>query len=640
MIIFIYKTKGIISTVIPMNMTSSKACGLLICFLLTVYSSNGLANESVKYFEEYAGSHSVEATLQHLDQFNIDTSILASEDKAKLYFLYGQLYEKSRQLDLAIRSYDNSINLVTSLPISNILIDSHLERSFALYLQTNDPAIYCVDRYKALEYARLQNNTELLAKTLTQNAFCYEGANTIHIGIALLDEAMDVVDKSETLNTNRKALIYNATGSLYRNVGLHQRSYDNFEKAYQTWATIDDKQDMFNMLHNMLSQSIKLGHWPEAKNSVEAQFELAKSNLAFKDFTFFAHLNAGRVALGMNDYPKAIANLNNAIQLRHTTQEQYFVTSGYLFLAIAYMRNGQAAEAAEMATLFKQDQDFRADKQQMTIKADAIIAFAKQDHLASINLLFQLIDDERKNNLNMLNPEVINSALNHHAKVAEFENILLANKLAINELKLTAIQDKQKINQLTLTIVALLTITLGLFLVFALNTYKKRSQTDFLTKIANRGFTFIKGEQLIKRAVKLQQPASVIIFDIDNFKEINDKYGHHIGDLAIIALAQRAQTCIKKQDLVGRIGGEEFLIVLPKTCEQDAWTISERLRNSIAEKDFIFNDIRINFTISLGVAELHSSTSSLQDLIIEADKALYQAKFSGKNKVYLAKQCA
>ncbi|UJF20424.1 GGDEF domain-containing protein [Shewanella sp. OMA3-2] len=621
-------------------MTSSNVCILLMYFLVVIYSSNGLATESVKYFEDYADSHSVEDTLQRLNQFDIDTSILANENKAKLYFLYGQLYEKTRQLDLAIDSYDKSINLVASLPISDTLIDSHLERSFALYLQTNDPAIYCVDRYKALEYARQQNNTELLAKTLTQNAFCYEDASTIHIGIALLDEAMDVVDKSETLNTNRKALIYNATGSLYRNVGLHQRSYDNFKKAYQTWAAIDDKQDMFNMLHNMLSQSIKLGHWPEAKASVDAQFKLAESSVQFKDFAFFAHLNAGRVALGMQDYPTAITNLNNAIQLRETTQEQYFATSSYLFLAIAYMRNGQASEAAEMAMLFKQDQHFRTDKQDMILKADAIIAFAKQDYLASINLLFQLIDDERKNNQNMLNPEVINAALNHHAKVAEFENILLANKLAINELKLTAIQDKEKIHELTLTIVALLTITLGLFLLFALNTYKKRSQTDFLTKIANRGFTFIKGEQLIKRAIKLRQSASVIIFDIDNFKEINDKYGHHIGDLAIKALAQRAQTCIKKHDLVGRIGGEEFLIVLPKTSEQDAWTISERLRNSIAEKDFIFNEIKINFTISLGLAELNASTTSMQDLMIEADKALYQAKFLGKNKVYLARQCA
>lgn len=640
MIIFTNKTKGKLSTVAQMNMTSSKVCILLMYFLLIVYSSNGLANQSFEYFEDYAGSHSIEDTLQHLDQFNINKSILSNNDKAKLYFLYGQLYERNRQLDLAISSYDKSITLVASLAISDILIDSHLERSFALYLKTNDPAIYCVDRFKALEYARQQNNTELLTKTLTQNAFCYEGANTIHIGIALLDEAMSIVDKSEKLNTNRKALIYNATGSLYRNVGLHQRSYDNFEKAYQTWATIDDKQDMFNMLHNMLNQSIKLGHWSQAQTIIEAQFELARTSPTFKDFTFFAHLNSGHVALNMHNHPKAIVDLNNALQLRHTTKERYFISSTYLFLAVAYMRNGQVSEAAEMATQFKQDESFRTDKQQMILKADAIIAFAQQDYIGSISLLFQLIDDERENSQSMLNPEVINSALNHHAKVAEFENILLANKLAINELKLTAIQDKERINELTLTIVALLTITLGLFLLFALNTYKKRSQTDFLTNIANRGFTFIKGEQLIKRAIKLQQPASVITFDIDNFKEINDKYGHHIGDLAIKALAQRAQACIKKYDLVGRIGGEEFLIVLPNTNEQDAWCISERLRNSIAEKEFIFGDIHISFTISLGLAELNSSTTSLQDLVIEADKALYQAKFLGKNKVYLARQCA
>ena len=132
----------------------------------------------------------------------------------------------------------------------------------------------------------------------------------------------------------------------------------------------------------------------------------------------------------------------------------------------------------------------------------------------------------------------------------------------------------------------------------------------------------------------------LIQFDIDNFKEINDKYGHHIGDLAIKSLANKAKSSIKKQDLVGRIGGEEFLIVLPNTSEQEAVAISERLRHSIAEKTFTFGNIEINFTISLGVSEIGPSSSALQDLVMQADKALYQAKFFGKNKVYLARQCA
>ena len=612
----------------------------LVAIATALFCGLSHANDVLTELKNYASTHSAEQSIAHLNQFDLDNSGFSAEDKAKFYFQYGQLFEQTRQLDLSIASYDKGISYVESLPVTDILIDSHLERSFANYLKTNDPAVYCIDRVKALDYARQHNNMELLTKTLTQNAFCYEDASNFHIGIALLDEALAIVDKSDHLNANRKAMIYNATGSLYRNIGMHQQGYDNFEKAYQTWQTINDKQDMFNMLHNMFSQSIKLSNWIQAQANVDQQFQLAHDAPEFKDLYFFANLNAGRLGLRTYDFQQAIFHLNKAIELKHTTQEHYFISSSYLFLALAYMRNGQAIQAAEMAHLFKQDGSFRADKSEMILKADAIIAFGNKDYLTATNLLFKLIDEEREKNQSMLNNEVINSALKHQNNVTEFEKQLLVNKLAINELKLAAIRDKEHINDLTLTIIALLASTLGILLIFFLNTYKKRSQTDFLTKIANRGYTYIKGEQLVKRCIKKNKPASVIIFDIDNFKEINDKYGHHIGDLAIKSLANKAKSSIKKQDLVGRIGGEEFLIVLPNTCEQEAVAISERLRHSIAEKTFIFGDIKINFTISLGVSEIEPSSSALQDLVMQADKALYQAKFFGKNKVYLARQCA
>ncbi|GAA0784101.1 MULTISPECIES: GGDEF domain-containing protein [Pseudomonadati] len=598
------------------------------------------ANDVLTELKNYTNTHTAEQSIAHLNQFDLDNSDFSAEEKAKFYFQYGQLFEQTRQLDLSIASYDKGISYVEALPVTDILIDSYLERSFANYLKTNDPAVYCIDRVKALNYARQHSNLELLTKTLTQNAFCYENANNFHIGIALLDEALEIVDKSEHLNANRKAMIYNATGSLYRNIGMHQQGYDHFEKAFQTWQTIDDKQDMFNMLHNMFSQSIKLGNWVQAQANVEQQFQLADNAPQLKDLYFFANLNAGRLGLRTYDFQQAIFHLSKAIELKHTTQEHYFVSSSYLFLALAYMRNGQAVQAVEMAHVFKQNESFRVDKSDMILKADAIIAFGNKDYLTATNLLFKLIDDEREKNQAMLNNEVINSALKHQNNVTEFEKELLVNKLAINELQLAALKDKEHIKDLTLMLIALLTSTLAILLIFSLNTYKKRSQTDYLTKIANRGYTYIKGEQLIKRCIKLNKPASVIIFDIDNFKEINDKYGHHIGDLAIKSLANRAKSSIKKQDLVGRIGGEEFLIVLPNTSEQEAVAISERLRHSIAEKTFSFGDIEINFTISLGVSEIEPSSSALQDLVMQADKALYQAKFFGKNKVYIARQCA
>ncbi|ACJ31052.1 GGDEF domain protein [Shewanella piezotolerans WP3] len=584
-----------------------------------------------------------ETALTILNDANIAAEALTAEERARYYFLYGQAYEKSRQLALAIESYDRGIEQVVSLAITDILIDSYLERSFAVYLQTNDPAAYCVDRRKALKYARQHDNQKLLAKTLTQNAYCYYTATTVNKGIALLDEAMAIVDKGEQLDVHRKAVIYNATGSLYRTAGLHQRAYESFNKAYETWKTVDDREDMFNMQHNMISSAIKSGDWDKAKTNIAAQFTLAEQSPEFKDFYFFAYLNAGRVALGTFDYPLAVSHLEQAVAFKDTTQERYFVTSSHLFLALAYMRTGEAEKAARMAAVFKLDKRFPANMSSMTLTADAILAFDDGDYLDAVNTLLKIIDEERENNKTIINNKVIDAALEHNAKLVEFENVLLANKLELKELSLKAATDKERISELKLSIYFLVAVVLLAAIIFLLHSrkvFKGRAQTDYLTGIANRGYTFVAGDRILEKAIKKQQLVSVIIFDIDNFKSINDHYGHHIGDLTIQATTKRIQRWLKEQDLLGRIGGEEFLIILPDTSGEEAAAISERIRKAVASQPFQFDGIKLELTISLGIAVLHEQATTLSELVIEADQALYKAKFSGKNKVYLAWQRA
>ncbi|WP_220752533.1 MULTISPECIES: tetratricopeptide repeat-containing diguanylate cyclase [Shewanella] len=610
---------------------------------LFVLSASGFAKETLLELQKTVAKVSPAEAVVLLDKFDITSSGFSPEEQAQVYFLYGQAYEKTRQLNQAINSYDKGIALVKYLPVSDILIDSHLERSFALYLQSNDPITYCVDRKLALEYARKHTNSELLAKTLTQNAFCFIEPDTVYKGIDLLDEALLVVDKSENLNVNRKALIYNATGSLYRRVGLHQRGYENFKIAYETWKTINDIEDMFNMQHNMLSQAIKLGDWGKAEESIQQQFELARVANGEGDLLFFSHLNAGQLALRTYDFTQAAVHLEKALLLQDTTREQYFITSTYLYLALAYTRSGDLNKAAEMARIFRLDDKFPANMKDMMLKADAIIALAENEPVKAANLFLQVVDIERENNQSIIDSKVLTTSLDHNIKLAAFENELLENRLAINELNWAAVEDKERISDLRLTLFLVLAVVLFgivLILLHSRKTLKERAQTDYLTGLSNRGYTFQKGQKIIDRAIRKRQPASVIIFDIDNFKSINDRFGHHIGDLAIKAAAKRARSWLKKTDLVGRIGGEEFLIILDNTNLDEAFTISDRLRNGIASQSFHFDGIDVEFTISLGVATLDSVSTTLADLSKHADDALYQAKYSGKNKVYLAKQCA
>nr|WP_283108236.1 GGDEF domain-containing protein [Shewanella electrodiphila] len=174
------------------------------------------------------------------------------------------------------------------------------------------------------------------------------------------------------------------------------------------------------------------------------------------------------------------------------------------------------------------------------------------------------------------------------------------------------------------------------FLVQSRRFFKRRSQTDYMTGISNRRYTMEQGNKLFALAKKRNEPLAVIIFDIDKFKIINDTYGHAVGDLAIKATASKARHWFKKSDILGRIGGEEFLLILPNTDLDQAVEVAERLRISIEQHQFKFNDITLEFTISLGVSIKHDDSDNLAQMIKAADAGLYKAKNSGRNQVFSA----
>ncbi len=155
------------------------------------------------------------------------------------------------------------------------------------------------------------------------------------------------------------------------------------------------------------------------------------------------------------------------------------------------------------------------------------------------------------------------------------------------------------------------------------------ANTDPLTGIANRlKFNTIL-EHLIGSHKRYNNALSLVYFDIDHFKKVNDTYGHKIGDVILIELSKMVQLCIRDSDLFARWGGEEFIIVLPETNLDSAAILAEKIRACIENFSF---DEDLKVTCSFGVAELNSEDDE-NSLLIRADSALYEAKESGRNKV-------
>ena len=163
----------------------------------------------------------------------------------------------------------------------------------------------------------------------------------------------------------------------------------------------------------------------------------------------------------------------------------------------------------------------------------------------------------------------------------------------------------------------------------------KRNQIDDLTNIYNKSALISNGQEAFQKAKKLSLDLVVIIFDLDNFKNVNDTYGHLAGDFLLKQIAFLVKNqIIRSEDFFARFGGEEFCIVFFNKNMQEVLKIAERIRHIIASHEFKYQEYVIpHITVSIGLALLDPTIESWEDLFEKADKAVYISKRNGKNRV-------
>jgi diguanylate cyclase (GGDEF)-like protein len=168
------------------------------------------------------------------------------------------------------------------------------------------------------------------------------------------------------------------------------------------------------------------------------------------------------------------------------------------------------------------------------------------------------------------------------------------------------------------------------------NSIQKLANTDPLTGILNRRRFFELAEVEFAKAESIHTPLSVIMLDVDDFKQFNDRHGHKVGDAVLIATAETCKTSLRVDDIFGRMGGEEFAVALPNTTLENALEVAERLRGAIERTNFNHDAGQHEahtITVSVGVAEYTYPCKTFDILIDRADKAMYNSKNSGRNQV-------
>lgn len=220
-------------------------------------------------------------------------------------------------------------------------------------------------------------------------------------------------------------------------------------------------------------------------------------------------------------------------------------------------------------------------------------------------------------------------------------NALLKSKNALKVRRVAEIKDERETQQYNFTIIistALVFVLLFFRQLKVRNKLISLTLKDPLTQVANRSALFEKGKKLVAQFSKEPDDLSVLLLDLDHFKQINDNFGHNVGDKVLVIITELIQETMRSRDVFARLGGEEFVALLPYADTHKAKAIAMRINEKIAAYDFSSIMIQKKVTISIGIVTLISNKMFFDDLLHCADLAMYQAKEKGRNAVVCYEQ--
>lgn len=564
---------------------------------------------------------------------------LSRPDQGRYLVVQGLIQEDIlRDIDSAEKSFNRVITLLDDSPQPvQALADAYYERAYIKYIRTNDTAVYCPDREKAVALTRSLNTPGKLPKYLTALSFCYSDTPArFQQGLELLNEAVTLAEETK-LKPAERGLVYNATAILYRKNQLFAQAYEYSKLAYDQWKSIDALPSMDNQLHNLLTNAVGMGDLDKAEIHGQEMFALADAAPQFKDFRFFANLDTGLVAMARNDLPRAIGLFEAARAEEHNTEEGGFIAANRAQLAAAYFLHGDIEDALREAAAVSRMPGYSALDADQKQFVQSLQHYSGKRPMQALQDMYALYRAQQKKQWDFLTNSTLDHARRHNERIEKYEKQLLENEVQIQQLKLAAQERQQETSRLYLVLAAVTAISLAL-LAYVLwrsrRRFQSQAQTDPLTGVANRRHFLDRAQQVARRHRHAPQTASVLVLDIDYFKLINDAHGHQAGDAAIRHVATLARTCLRSEDVFGRIGGEEFAALLPATDEATAWQLAERIRQAIDQTPLEHQGEQIPITVSIGLTTEPLTADNIENLIQCADKVMYRAKNAGRNRSF------
>ena len=419
--------------------------------------------------------------------------------------------------------------------------------------------------------------------------------------------------------------IYTVAIQLHVSAGAYQRAAQ-FVDNLQRYA-VDDRQKCIAQVLNIHVQ-LKLGNYKDQVLAEQARAVCQKANERLMTASLALYLAESRLLTG-----ESLLLVEMTALLRELEQIGFppAILHARFFLAQVYIQQNRPLDAEQILLMVQQQAHQLKD---LEVGNKALLLLAKIYHdegkVAQSLMAYQeysqvqqaYFDDYKARNIAY-----------HQAQInlLESENALALLKNQNDLLRLE--RDVQTNDKLVMIFAGMALVTLLLLALYVVNGKRRDlhrlATTDYLTHLLNRRhFTELVSSQLQSRRLAEQQ--SLIMLDIDHFKLLNDQYGHASGDYVLRQVAKLCQSALRKQDVLARMGGEEFAIFLPGCDAEHALKLAENCRCRIAERQFKLKGKAVQVTASFGVATALPG-QSFDQLLQQADEALYMAKAAGRN---------
>ena len=447
-----------------------------------------------------------------------------------------------------------------------------------------------------------------------------------------------------TLNDEFLIAVINETyGAIYGYMNEYEKSIEYYQKAFESYEQFGYQAHTAEAVFGLAST---YRYWKKYDLAIE-YFERYQELISYTpnlNISFLSAYGLGMTLAEKGDCQRALKVIDKALSLGGQID---YDAELYKRKSLCYIQLGDFNNAELFVTkaeaVFADIPELKGTKWQLeTIKLRGQLAHAKKDYLSAFTIITEYYEKFTKQLIENSSSRLVNVRQSLELERKNVELDLLAQRTQVQLLEVEKERQVQLLQRYLIIFLAIIVIVIVTVLIIQRKSHKKvlsLSIKDDLTGLYNRRYIFDFWEKLLVKN-KDKGQMSILIIDIDNFKVINDQYGHPAGDIILKKVAEIALASLRTEDIIGRIGGEEFLCLLPRVDEALTVIIATRLLESIAQTEFILkSDRKINVSVSIGIRCINNVIdSNVNVLFAQADQALYRAKRQGKNQLVVFKE--